>query len=134
MKSLNSINGRFIGQKLIESHGNLILQFPIFWFNCPSLLKKWLDEVFIHGWAYGSNGRDKLKDRKVALAVTAGVKEEDYCETGRYLYTLNQLLAPFEITFRCTNADYRSFFSFYGAEDEPSSEDLKRTPRLTWSS
>lgn len=113
-------------QKLIESHGNLILQFPIFWFNCPSLLKKWLDEVFIHGWAYGSNGGDKLKDRKVALAVTAGVKEEDYCENGRYLYTLKQLLSPFEITFRYTNADYRSFFPFYGAEDAPSSEELKK--------
>ena len=22
-------------QKLVGSHGNLILQFPIFWFNCP---------------------------------------------------------------------------------------------------
>jgi putative NADPH-quinone reductase len=114
-------------QRLIESHGNLILQFPVYWFNCPPLLKKWLDVVFTHGWAYGSNGGDKLKDRKVALAVSVGIKEEDYCETGRYLYTLKQLLSPFEITFRYTNADYRSFFPFYGAEYEPSSETLKKS-------
>lgn len=25
-------------QMLVESHSNLVLQFPIFWFNCPSLL------------------------------------------------------------------------------------------------
>lgn len=34
-------------QHLIESHGNLILQFPIHNFNCPNLLKKWIDDVFI---------------------------------------------------------------------------------------
>ena len=27
-------------QKLIEEHSSLILQFPIYWFNCPPLMKK----------------------------------------------------------------------------------------------
>lgn len=36
-------------QELIEYHDALLLQFPIFWFNCPPLLKKWLDQVFIYG-------------------------------------------------------------------------------------
>lgn len=64
-------------QQLIESHRNLILQFPIQNFNCPHLLKKWIDDVFTHGWAYGLNG-DKLKNRKTALAVSAGIRKEDY--------------------------------------------------------
>lgn len=116
-------------QKLVESHGKLILQFPIFWFNCPPMVKKWLDDVLTHGWAYGSNGGDKLRGRKVALAVTAGIKEEDYRETGRYHYTLAQLLAPFETTFRYTDTDYRSFFAFYGAEYEPSAETIEKSAR-----
>ena len=116
-------------QKLVESHGNLVLQFPIFWFSCPPMIKKWLDDVLTHGWAYGSNGGDKLAGRKVALAVTAGIKEEDYSETGRYHYTLQQLLVPFETTFRYTDADYRSFFAFYGAEYEPSSETIEQSAR-----
>lgn len=114
-------------QKLVESHGNLIFQFPIFWFNCPPIIKKWLDDVLTHGWAYGSNGGNKLAGRKVALAVTAGIKEEDYSETGRYHYTLQQLLAPFETTFRYTDADYRSFFAFYGAEYEPSTDTIEQS-------
>ncbi|XEC95957.1 NAD(P)H-dependent oxidoreductase [Paenibacillus tarimensis] len=105
-------------QKLVESHGNLVLQFPIFWFNCPPLLKKWLDDVFTYGWAYGSNG-DQLKNRKAALAVSAGIKKEDYSEEGRYRYTLEHLLSPFETTFLYCNADYRSFYAFYGTENEP---------------
>ncbi|MGG4498907.1 NAD(P)H-dependent oxidoreductase [Brevibacillus reuszeri] len=106
-------------QKWIESHDQLILQFPIYWFNCPPLLKKWLDDVFAYGWAYDSNGGDKLKNRKVGLAVSAGIKKEDYSEQGRYRYTLAKLLTPFEITFLYCHADYRSFFAFYGTEDAP---------------
>ena len=39
------------------------------------------DEVLTHGWAYGRNGGDKLEGRKVALAVTTGVRAEDYSTT-----------------------------------------------------
>ncbi|SEM74208.1 NAD(P)H-dependent oxidoreductase [Lihuaxuella thermophila] len=105
-------------QKLVESHGNLVFQFPIYWFNCPPLLKKWFDDVLTYGWAYGSTGH-QLKHRKVALGVSAGIKREDYSEQGRYRYTLEQLLSPFETTFLYCNADYRSFFAFYGTENEP---------------
>ncbi|MFV0536864.1 MAG: NAD(P)H-dependent oxidoreductase, partial [Dysgonomonas sp.] len=55
-------------QKLIEAHDKLILQFPMYWFNCPPLLKKWLDVVFTYGWAYGSKG-NMLKGKKVALGI-----------------------------------------------------------------
>ncbi|NEW06898.1 NAD(P)H-dependent oxidoreductase [Paenibacillus sp. SYP-B3998] len=106
-------------QKLVELHSNLVLQFPIYWFNCPPLLKKWLDDVLTYGWAYGSNGGDKLKNRKTALAVSVGIKKEDYSEEGRYHYTLDHLLSPFETTFLYCNANYRSFFAFYGTENEP---------------
>ncbi|QOT12575.1 NAD(P)H-dependent oxidoreductase [Paenibacillus sp. JNUCC32] len=106
-------------QQLIESHQILVLQFPVYWFSCPPLLKKWLDDVLTYGWAYGSNGGDKLKKRKVALAVSAGIKEEDYQEDGRYRHTLGQLLAPLETTFLYCDADYRSFYAFYGQEKEP---------------
>jgi putative NADPH-quinone reductase len=105
-------------QHLIESHHNLVLQFPIYWFNCPPLLKKWLDEVFTYGWAYGSKG-DKLKGRKVALAVSAGIRKEDYTDQGRYGHTLEQILVPFKTTFRYCHANYRSIFVFYGTEKEP---------------
>ncbi|QYK59847.1 NAD(P)H-dependent oxidoreductase [Paenibacillus sp. S25] len=111
-------------QHFIESHSNLILQFPVYWFNSPPLLKKWLDDVFAYGWAHGSNGGDKLKNRKVALAVSAGSKKEDYSEEGRYRYTLEQLLSPFETTFLYCNANYRSFFAFYGTEKQSGENEM----------
>ncbi len=106
-------------QRLIESHQNLVLQFPIYWFSCPPLLKKWLDDVFTYGWAYGSTADNQLRNRKAALAVSAGIKKADYSKEGRYRYPLEHLLSPFETTFRYCHADYRSFFAYYGIENEP---------------
>ena len=34
-----------VEQKLVEMHGTIIFQFPIYWFSCPPLLKQWLDSV-----------------------------------------------------------------------------------------
>lgn len=104
-------------QALIEAHGNLVLQFPIYWFNCTPLLKQWLDDVFTYGWAYGSTG-DKLINKKIGLAVSAGIKQEDFTKAGRYHFTLQEVLRPFEITMHYVKADYQSFFAFYGAENQ----------------
>jgi len=106
-------------QQLIETHDNIILQFPFYWFSSPPLLKQWLDEVLTHGWAYGSGSGDKLKGKRIALAVTAGIDEQDYSAEGRYQYSLEELLRPFETTIKYVKADYRSFYAFYGAEKAP---------------
>ncbi|MCU4359663.1 MULTISPECIES: NAD(P)H-dependent oxidoreductase [Acinetobacter] len=113
-------------QSLIEEHENLIFQFPIYWFNCPPLFKQWLDEVFTYGWAYGSTG-DKLKNKKIMLAVSAGIKSKDYSDTGRYQLQLNQVLYPFELTALYVEADYQPIYAFYGTESNPTSEDVDQS-------
>lgn len=105
-------------QKLIEEHDTLILQFPIQWFNSPPLLKKWLDDVFSYGWAYGKSG-DNLKDKIIALAVSAGIRESDYTINGRYQHTLEEMLLPFKTTFFYCGAQFHSLFAYYGKEGSP---------------
>ncbi len=111
-------------QRLLESVDKVILQFPFYWFNCPPFLKKWIDDVLAHGWAYGKNSGYKLAGKKVALAVTAGIKEEDYRATGRYDYTLEELTRPFETTFKYVKADYKPLYAFYGEEHSPTQDDI----------
>ena len=105
-------------QALVEAHGDVVLQFPVYWFNCPPLLKQWLDEVLVHGWAYGVGG-NAFRGRKVALAVTAGIREQDFRPEGKWRITLAQLLAPFDATLAYIGAEQRQLFAFYGAEDGP---------------
>lgn len=99
-------------QKLVETHDALVWQFPVYWFNCPPLLKQWLDEVLTHGWAYGSKGK-ALADRKIALAVSLGAPAKDYRRDGDIGYSVTEVLRPFELTAKYCNADYCPPFIFH---------------------
>lgn len=57
----------------------VVFQYPLFWFNIPSLLKKWMDDVLQYGFAYGSTG-DKLKGKKFIASFTTGSGAESYPE------------------------------------------------------
>ncbi|MGP4771038.1 NAD(P)H-dependent oxidoreductase [Acinetobacter sp. PFS20] len=61
-------------QEALLRHDTIILQYPMFWFNMPAILKLWFDEVFTYQFAYGSQG-DKLKDKKVIISMTVGQTE-----------------------------------------------------------
>lgn len=99
-------------QARVEAHDALVLQFPVYWFNCPPLLKQWFDEVLTHGWAYGSRGH-ALQARKVALAVSMGTPAEDYSPSGAIGYGVSDVLRSFELTARYCKADYRPPFTFH---------------------
>ena len=103
-------------QALLEAHQNVVFQFPVYWFSSPPLLKKWQDDVLTYGWAYGAESGYNMQGKQVALAVSAGIKEEDYRTEGRYRYSLEEIFRPFEVTINYVKADYRSFFGFYGTE------------------
>ncbi|MET3115438.1 putative NADPH-quinone reductase [Pedobacter sp. CG_S7] len=117
-------------QRLIETYNKIIFQFPFYWFNCPPLFKKWLDDVLTYGWAYGSKSGYKMGNKKIALAISAGIDEKEYSIDGKYKYTLKQLLAPFELTFEYIKADYRGFFTYYGIELNNSEELVEKSVPL----
>lgn len=109
-------------QALVEEHENLVFQFPVYWFNCPPLLKQWLDEVLAYGWAYGSEG-DKLKNKKFMLALSAGGQEQVYSESGEYQISLEKIFTPFELTALYVGAVYQPLHAFYGLDTNPSEDD-----------
>lgn len=61
----------------------LILQFPLWWFGLPAVLKGWVDRVFAMGRTYGG-GRiyedGVYRDKRVLLSLTTGGPEEGYGE------------------------------------------------------
>lgn len=71
----------------------LILQFPLWWFSMPAILKGWVDRVFAYGFAYGVGehsdrrwgdryGEGTLAGRRAMLIVTAGGWEDHYSPRG----------------------------------------------------
>lgn len=104
-------------RELIENYDKIIFQFPFYWFNCPSLFKKWLDETLTYGWAYGSKSGYKVSGKKIAMVISAGIDRHEYSRQGKYKYTLEQLTRPFELTFEYIKADYKGFFAYYGIDN-----------------
>lgn len=55
-------------QKKLESSDILLLQFPLWWWSFPAILKSWIDRVLTSGFAYGSKAT--LPPRKVMYSIT----------------------------------------------------------------
>jgi NAD(P)H dehydrogenase (quinone) len=87
-------------RKLIAADA-LILQFPLWWFGMPAILKGWIDRVFANGLAYGFKGAGNrfrygdgaFKGKRALLSVAVGGPEEDYSPRG-INGPLEQLLFP----------------------------------------
>ncbi|MBK6852218.1 MAG: NAD(P)H-dependent oxidoreductase [Burkholderiales bacterium] len=77
----------------------IVWQHPIQWYAMPALMKVWLDEVFSHGWAYGSGGRaGVLAGKSLWLVVSTGAHEDAYRPTGYNRYFFDAFLPPYEQT------------------------------------
>lgn len=96
---------------LVE-HDRIILQFPLYWYSCPALLKKWIDDVFTPGFAYARGG-DKLKGKELMLCISVGAPEDGYRATGFNNFTLDELLRPFQQTANYVKARLVTPFVFY---------------------
>ena len=79
-------------EKLLKAN-TIILAFPMFWFSCPHFLSKWIEDVFAHGFAYGTNAY-KLKGKKMILSMTMGGPKDEF--QGKF--DLDRLIGHFEAT------------------------------------
>lgn len=62
-------------QEKIKWADVILLQFPLWWFGMPAILKGWIDRTFTNGFGYGTGGRygnGTLKGKKVMLMITTG--------------------------------------------------------------
>ncbi|MFC5703262.1 NAD(P)H-dependent oxidoreductase [Cohnella faecalis] len=87
-------------QKLLAADA-VILQFPLWWFSMPAIIKGWVERVYAYGFAYGYKGEGNryrygdggLKGKRAMLSVTVGGPEKDYSPRG-INGPLEQLLFP----------------------------------------
>jgi len=70
----------------------VILQFPLWWFSMPAIMKGWIDRVFAHGFAIGvpkpgtkqwaRYGEGTLAGRRAMIATTTGGRDAQYGPRG----------------------------------------------------
>jgi len=100
-------------QELLVNHEFIVLHHPLYWYSMPALLKEWMDLVLEHGWAYGAGG-NALRGKTAMSAITAGGSEASYSPGGLNRFTMRQLLAPIEQSFRLCGVEYLPPFVVHG--------------------
>ena len=75
----------------------IVLQFPVFWYSHPSIMHRWMEDVFAHGFSHGSTGK-ALHGKKLIASFTTGAPEEMYVKNGPQLFPIEELIIP---AFKC---------------------------------
>jgi glutathione-regulated potassium-efflux system ancillary protein KefG len=86
----------------------LVFQFPFHWLSAPSQLKKWCDEIF-------GGLTDSIKGKKLLVSTTTGSEYEAYRSGGRNLFTLDELLRPYQVLAHHSGMVWQTPFVVYGA-------------------
>ncbi|MHC8393403.1 NAD(P)H-dependent oxidoreductase [Pseudomonas sp. LB3P93] len=74
----------------------LILNFPIFWFSTPAILKGWIDRVLVSGICYGGKrfyDQGGLSGKKALVSITLGGREHMFGD-GAIHGPLEDMLRP----------------------------------------
>jgi len=63
----------------------VVLQFPLWWYSMPAILKGWCERVFALGYAYGAGrmfDRGGLAGKRAMVSCTTAGREASYGPTG----------------------------------------------------
>lgn len=80
-------------QQALQAAEVVVLEFPFFWYSVPAILKKWIDEVLVYGFAYGPGG-DKLHGKKLLYSFTTGGDDLAYTRDGHNRHSIEEMATP----------------------------------------
>ena len=93
---------------LVDSSAErLILQFPMYWYQAPSVMKEWIDTVMSKSAPFTK------QIKELGIVVTLGVKEEAFRAGGKEQFTLPELLRPFQALANAMGWTYLPIFEVH---------------------
>lgn len=103
----------------------IILQYPVCWYSMPSLLEKWMEVTFLHGFSHGATG-DKLRNKKLIASFTTGASEASYSKE-QYGFEIEDLLLPIKATCKLCNMEFAGYVYSGGVSyrNHTNPEDIK---------
>ena len=107
-------------QEKLLRNDYIIFQFPMYWHTRPYLLSKWLENVYLPGFAYGENG-SKLKNKKVIVSMTMENPSSFHTDD----ISLDYIVSPFKATCKFTEQNFIGYVLTDGL-----SMNIKNMPEL----
>ena len=85
----------------------IVWQFPLHWYALPALMKKWVDDVLVFGFAHGVGG-DKLHGKPLIQSFTTGAPAAVYAHGQPMNYTIDEFLPPQRQTATLCGMDWQA--------------------------
>ena len=96
-----------IERACLQEADRIILQFPLYWYQCPSVMKQWMDEVLM------LNLPPKDKEKELGIVVTVGAKKDRYTAGGSVGFGIEELLRPYQALANQLGWKYQTPFVIY---------------------
>nr|WP_240977878.1 NAD(P)H-dependent oxidoreductase [Planctomonas sp. JC2975] len=85
-------------QSALAAADHLVLLYPTYWYAPPAQLKRWLDEVLVRGWAYGTGRPGALAGKSLTVVTSTGGDEPGYQPGELHSFAYDVILAPMKAT------------------------------------
>ena len=105
----------------------IVLQYPLWWYGWPSLLQKWVEDVFVRGFSHGSSGT-ALHGKKLVVSVTTGASQAYYAPDS---VDFNDLLTPAKATCALTGMEFAGSLPLYGVSYANRTDEAARAEMVT---
>lgn len=96
-----------IERSFLQEADRIIFQFPFYWYQCPSVMKQWMDEVLT------LNLSPKDKKKELGIVVTVGAKKDRYTVGGAVGFGIEELLRPYQALANQLGWSYQTPFVIY---------------------
>lgn len=121
-------------QNAIRNADKLVFQFPMYWFNAPSILKEWIDKVYSLGFAFDVTKegyqRRELNGKEFMLAVSMGGAQEAY--DGEKVKSVNECLTPYIYTSKFCGMKVLKPYYVYGAMSKALNDEKLETAAIEY--
>jgi len=110
-------------QKAMAQADLIIMQYPIYWYNMPPILKQWFDKVLTYGFAFGEGS--KVTGKSIMASVTVGSPESSYPDGE-----MERILLPLKASAAFCKLNYLPHVASYGIYYMPDRGDMDIKPVL----
>lgn len=102
---------------------------PVHWYGVPALMKHWIDQVLLHGWAYGAGGT-ALRGKQAWWVCSAGAPQSAYAPGGDHMRPFADFVPPLEQTARYCGMGWLPPFVAYGGHSTAPQQRQDRAQQL----
>jgi len=102
----------------------IVFQFPFYYASAPAKMKEWIDDVFY------MFSKESIQGKALLVAVTTGSEESAYRSGGRNMFTVDELLRPYQLTANHSGMVWQTPFVVYGMSTKEAEKNLSEACKL----